>query len=122
MKAKSFPEGIQEAHQKLHNLVSSDTRRKYFGISHPVEDGSIEYKSAVCELYDGELREYKLEEFTIPKGNYIYIDILNFMNNIPQIGSAFKELIADPGIDPNGFCLEWYTNETDCRCMVKTNL
>jgi len=68
------------------------------------------------------LSDRSLELFIIPKGNYIYKDVPDFMKNIPQIGAVFQELIADPGIDPNGFCLEWYLNENDCRCMVKTNL
>ena len=121
IKASSFPDGIQKAHQKLHEIVPFSERRKYYGISHPVETGEIEYKSAVSEIYDGELSSHSLEKFTIPKGNYLYKDVNDFVKNITQIGAAFKKLIADPQIDPKSFCLEWYFNETDCRCMVKTN-
>ena len=28
-------------------------------------------------------------------------------------------LISQPDIDPNGYCLEWYLNDMDVRCMVR---
>ena len=53
MPAKSFPEGILEAHQTLHALVPYSQNRKYFGISRP-ENGNIVYKAAAEELIEGE--------------------------------------------------------------------
>jgi hypothetical protein len=28
-------------------------------------------------------------------------------------------LLTQPNIDPNGYCLEWYLNGKDVRCMVR---
>ncbi len=117
--AKSFPYGIAEAHQTLHGYVPFSVNRKYFGISCPDKTGKIIYKAATEELEKGELSKYHLEEFSIPKGKYIFLIIKDFRKNISAIDKAFKEILATPGIDPNGFCLEWYLNDTDCRCMVK---
>ncbi len=118
MPAKSFPEGILEAHQTLHALVPYSQNRKYFGISRP-ENGNIVYKAAAEELIEGELKQHGLEEFTITAGEYLYIILKDFMQNIPAIGKAFNELTSHPHIDPNGYCIEWYLSDRDVKCMVK---
>src|SRR5689334_16482872 len=104
--AKSYPDGVLEAHEKLHALIPYSLERKYFGISRPENGGVIVYKAAAGELIAGDLSQHGLEEFIIPKGNYISINIENFMQDIPAIGKAFDELTSYKGIDPNGYCIE----------------
>lgn len=116
--AKSFPDGVQEAHQSLHALIRFNPERKYFGISYPGPNGTMIYKAAAEELEKGELSKYGLEEYSIPLGKYLSIIIHDFMKNIPEIGQAFREITKDPRVDLESIALEWYT-ETDCRCMVK---
>lgn len=116
--AKSFPAGIQEAHQVLHALIPFDSKRKYFGISYPGPNGTMIYKAAAEELEKGELNKHGLESYTIPKGKYLYLVVHNFMSNIPQIAQAFRQISQDPRCDLESIALEWYT-QTDCRCMVK---
>lgn len=118
--AKSFPDGVPEAHESLHRVVPFSEERKYFGISYPKGDGNLVYKAAASELYDGELKHHNLETFIIPKGEYLSITVSNYNQNIPAIGETFQRLIRDPSIDPKGFCLEWYVNNIDCKCMVIT--
>ncbi len=67
----------------------------------------------------GEYAKHNLETKLIGKGDYLYIDIPDFMNNIPGIGAAFQELIHHEDIAPDGFCIEWYFNNDLCRCMVR---
>jgi predicted transcriptional regulator YdeE len=117
--AKSFPDGILESHQKLHSLVPLSDERKYFGISWWGENGNIIYKAAAEEIVHGELSKHGLEEFIIPNGEYLYITVKDFMQNIPAIGKAFEELTPDPRIDPKGACIEWYLPGNECRCMMK---
>ena len=116
--AKSFPEGILQAHQKLHSKVPYSTQRKYFGISRP-ENGTITYKAAAEEIEPGEAEKYNCETFIIPKGQYINLMVKNYIRNLEQIGEAFKRLTSYPGIDPNGYCIEWYLNDKDVQCMIK---
>jgi hypothetical protein len=120
VEAKSFPDGILEAHQKLHSLVPLSEERKYFGISWWGEDGNIIYNSAAEELVKNELSKHGLKEFIIPKGDYLYITVKDFMQNIPAIGEAFEELTPDTSIDPKGVCIEWYLPANECRCMMKS--
>lgn len=117
--ASSFPEGVLAAHQKLHRLVPRTDERKYFGISFPNQNGTIIYKAAAEEIGDGEAEKLSLEAYLIKKGTYISIDIHDFMNNVDAIGKAFQELIADPRIDPNSACVEWYVTDNDVKCMVR---
>ena len=116
--AKSFAEGVVEAHDKLYALVPYSHKRKYFGLSRP-ENGIIVYKAAAEEMETGEFRKYGLEEFTIKRGKYMCITVKDFIQNVPAIGKAFEKLIALPGIDPEGYCVEWYLLDKDVKCMVR---
>lgn len=119
IRADSFPHGIQAAHQKLHSLTPFSPGGSYYGISRP-ENEVMVYRAATTELSD-KLKEAGYEEFIIQKGAYIFIDIPDFMNDIPAIGCAFRELLSSPEIDPEGACIEWYLDTQTCRCMVRTN-
>jgi hypothetical protein len=118
--ATSFPAGVPKAHESLHAVVPFSYDRKYFGISYPDKKGNIIYKAAASELKKGELESHKLEPFTIPAGEYFSVIIRNYQQDLPSITRVFDELTSRKDIDPNGFCLEWYFNEHDVRCMVKT--
>ena len=117
--ATSFPDGVLEAHQSLHRLVSFSPQRQYYGISWMDKNGDFIYKAAAAELTPGELSKHNLETFIIRNGDYIYIDIKNFMDHIPAIGQAFTQLKSDDRIDPQGAAVEWYLNESDVRCMIR---
>ena len=118
--AEDFPKGIPETYKKLHDLIPNVDDRKYFGISYPNESGKIIYKAAAEELEEDEADKYGLESFTIKAAKYLCIEIKNFKEDEMCIGTAFQKLIHQPGIDPQGYCLEWYLNYTDpdVKCMV----
>ncbi len=119
VKAERFPDGVLKAHQSLHTLTTFDTKRHYYGISFPNKDGIIQYMAAAEELEVGEYSQHSLPIYTLPKGRYVFKDVLNFMETPEKLSEVFKALIALPDIDPNGFCLEWYINQNTCRCLVK---
>ena len=116
--AGTFPSGIMEAHQKLHALVPFSPGRKYFGISRP-ENGIIVYKAAAEELEAGEGKKLGCENMVLKKGKYISVTIPDYQKNIESIGETFKTLLNQPGIDPKGYCIEWYINPNDVKCMVR---
>ena len=117
MSAQSFPDGILEAHQKLHGIVPFSTERRYFGISRP-ERGVITYKAAAEEL-EGEKGKYELDPLIIKKGRYISLVISGYMKDEQAIAKAFEKLLEYPDIDPNGYCVEWYISDDDVRCMIR---
>lgn len=117
--AESFPEGIMAAFHKLHSIVPSNGKRRNFGISRPDSRGNIIYKAAVEESFEGEPDIKECETFIIKKGEYISVTVPDFMKDLKRIGDAFIELTSQSGIDPDGYCIEIYSNEKDVRCMVK---
>ena len=118
VQALSFPDGILAAHQKLHGVIPYSTERKYYGISRP-ENGSIVYKAGAEELNPVEAEQFKLDTLILKKGNYACIDVHDYMKDIPAIGQAFNHLTDLPNIDPLGYCVEWYLNDKDVKCMVR---
>ncbi|GAL85805.1 putative transcription activator [Sporocytophaga myxococcoides] len=117
--AKSFPEGIQEAHQKLHSLIPFSNDRKYFGISRPEQGSGIIYRAAAEELEQGEAERFRLETLVLKKGDYMSITIKDYAKDIMSIDRAFKELLALPDLDPQGYCVEWYDQGKDVKCMIR---
>ena len=120
VEAKSFPDNILEAHQTLHAMVPFSNERKYFGLSRP-ENGTIVYKAAAEVLASDEEQEIDCQSMIINKGKYRCITVSDYMNDIDGIGRAFKELISFEDIDSNGYCVEWYINDNDVKCMVRLN-
>ena len=117
--ATSFPDGVMAAHQQLHALVPNAAQRRLFGLSRPENGGEIVYKAAADEIQPGEAEKLNIDTITLKKGNYACITITNYMKDIPAIGDAFQQLIALPNIDPQGYCVEWYLNDKDVKCMVR---
>lgn len=118
VQAASFPNGVMAAFEQLHARLPDSMSRKSYGISRPEGGGGIVYKAATEEKYEGEAAETGLERFTIRKGEYIGCLITDFKKDVQSIGRTFRELLAQPGIDPDGYCLEWYPNASDVQCMV----
>ena len=114
--AFSFPEGIAEAHQQLQQLLPLNERRNFFGISWPDENGIIIYKAA-AEIMEGENLP-GLETFIIKNGPYNSFYINEYKKHPDSIGQAFELLLKQHEVDPHGYCLEWYINDQDVKCMV----
>ncbi len=121
LKASSFPEGIKTAHETLHASVPMINDRKYYGLSKPNEQGVISYFSAAEELFDGELAHLNLSTIILKKGNYYCIDVPNYLNDLNQIGNAFKILTSQTNIDLDAYCIEWYVNFKDLKCLLRIN-
>ena len=119
VKATSFPDGITEAHQKLYALIGFAKHRKIYGISYPESPGKIIYKAAAEESYSCEAEKLGCPTFIIKEGNYSSIYVKDFYSDIPPIGKAFQKLLDNPGIDPEGCCVEMYEGDKDVRCMVR---
>lgn len=119
--AKNFPHGINAAFKKLDSYVPFTPDRKFFGLSRP-EEGKIIYKAAAEELRKGESKKFNCESLVIPKGQYVTITVKDFRDNTSAMKSAFQELMSNPEIAPDTYCLEWYdANDRDVRCMIRLN-
>lgn len=116
--ATSFPEGVMEAHNKIHALAPASQGRRFYGLSRP-ERGVISYKAAAEELTSGEAEQLNLDTITIKKGRYISETLHDFMKNIPAIGSTFQQMLSSEDIAPDGYCVEYYLNDKDVQLMVR---
>jgi hypothetical protein len=118
LEAKSFPEGIMAAFDHLRAKIPGSEVRTCYGISRP-EKGKISYWAGVEELYPGEAEILQCEIMILKKGLYVGAVIQNFMEDPVEIGCTFQKLLTEPALDPNGYCVEWYFNETDVKCMIR---
>lgn len=116
--ADSFPDGVMEAHKKLHALVPFSTERKYLGLLRP-ENGKIAYKAATEEIEKGEAEKLNCKTLVVKKGNYLSITIHDYMNNMQRFQQVFQELISQPGLNTNGNCVDWYLSRKEVKCMVR---
>lgn len=118
VEADSFPDGILDAHRRLHKAIPDKTPRRIFGLSRP-ENGVIRYVAAAEEHDPGEGTDLGCGRLCIQKGTYISETIVNYSTTPEQITAAFNRLLKDGRIDPQGYCVEWYFNDTDVYCMVR---
>lgn len=117
--AISYPDGILHAHQTLHAKVPFTIDRDYFGVSRP-ENGSIVYRAAAKELINGEAEKYGCDTLVLKKGTYISLNVKNYRKNPTVITTAFERLLLRPDLDPQGYCVEWYSNDEDAlKCMIR---
>jgi predicted transcriptional regulator YdeE len=117
--ATSFPAGVAAVYNQLHATYPPGNGRTYFGISYPDGKGSLVYKAAVRLNENDAQPSHPFAPFTIKKGTYNSSIIRNFMSDVQSIGRTFQQMIKDPNIDPNGYCLEMYLNPNDVVCMVR---
>jgi len=125
VKADSFPEGVQAAHQRLTDVAREPMSRNYFGVSYLYDD-QIVYMAAAEWKKDKEMFPEECDAYVLKKGAYISIHITDFKKDPSSIGDAFKTLLEDPRIDENGCCAEFYfptgkngITAKDVRCMVR---
>jgi len=119
VKAKSFPEGIEEAFRKLESAIPESSARPFYGLSKPEIDGQSVYRAAVLEIQQGEAQKQGFESFTIPKGIYLTKTLRNWMQDSKMIGDTFMQLLDDPRLDPASYCVEEYKKSGEVVCMVK---
>jgi hypothetical protein len=117
--ADSYPMGIRAAHEKLHALLPSSPGRTYIGMSRP-ENGTVVYRAGTKEEFPGEAARYGCKTLLVRKGNYLSTLVKGFRKNPMLIKQAFDEILAKDNLDPQGYCVEIYSNDADeVQCMVR---
>lgn len=119
IEAKSFPDGIADAHRTLREIVPIEGGRKYFGLSRPENNSGIVYRAAASLLETGEEKRFGLKTILLQKGRYCVETIRNFPQNPLQIGECFQQLLENPQLDKDGYCVELYLSGNDVQCMVR---
>jgi hypothetical protein len=120
VRVKTFPDGIGEAFDALVKMIPGGFNRSYYGISY-MEGNDIIYKATAEEVIDGEAEKYKCEKFTIEKGEYLAVTITEWLQKTGSIKDVFHDMMQDSRADNSSPCVEWYKNDNEMICMLKTN-
>ncbi len=119
---KSFPSGISEAFDELINKTGDCAgARSYFGIIKPGKTGKTGYYVAAEEKDPGEAEKFNYDTYTIENGEYLIMKINDWRTKTGSIKDVFQELFQDSRVDKKMPCVEWYKNENEMLCMVRTN-
>ena len=118
-KAESFPMGVKSAFQYMHSLVEFDPDRIQLGLSKILPDGGMDYWAGSQELHEGEFQRNNLETITIPAGEYHYVSVKGYMENIPSIGEAFTYLPKHVHHEEHPLGIEWYVSMEEVWCMLR---
>jgi len=109
-------QGAADAMATLKSLLPHDSRRHAYGLYWPGKDGGT-YKAAMSKL-EGDPAIESGEVFTIKNGPYNSFYITDYRSQPGAVDRAFEILRGQHEVDPEGYCLEWYVNEHDVKCLV----
>lgn len=123
--ASSFPEGVSQAFDRLYRRLQTHNSRDFYGISRPEQGLDIIYRAGVEPLDDREADILDLPCLILPAGAYYTLSVKDFRKNpAVTLSEAFRQLLRIPDIDPQGFCVEVYTDRQPdlVTCMVRRAL
>lgn len=109
-------QGIDEAMTALKSLLPADGRRHFYGIFWPGRDGGT-FKVAASRL-DSDPEAEHLGTFIIQNGPYNSFYLTDYRSQPGLVEKTFEILRGQHEVDPEGYCLEWYVNEHDVKCLV----
>jgi len=121
VEVKTFPAGIGEAFMELIKKTGDAAgERNYYGVSSMIEEGKMIYKALAEEKFVGEAEKYNYKESIIEKGEYLSETLKNWRSKTDCIKDIFYEMVKDERVDKKKPCVEWYKNDDEMLCMVKT--
>lgn len=121
VEASSFPEGIQDAFDKLELRVRNIKKVSYFGISNPEQGRGIVYRAAAATLPAIDTHENNLQSLTIKGGEYYSVRLEDVKASPQTLSEAFEKILSQPHIDPEGHCIEVYDHfgSKGVECIVR---
>ena len=108
--------GAQQAMETLRSLLPFHERRQFFGLFWPGRDGGT-YKAA-ASTFDTDGQNELLGRFAIKNGPYNSFYIKDHRSQPGAVEKAFEMLRGEHEVDPDGYCLEWFVNDQDVKCLV----
>jgi hypothetical protein len=118
IQVKTFPDGIGEAFDALVKKIGGFDR-PYYGISY-MNNGEMVYLATALEKNSGEAGKYKCNRYTIESGEYLSETVHDWRNKTVSIKHVFEEIIKDKRVDRTKPAIEWYKDDNEMVCMVKT--
>jgi len=119
VQVKTFPEGIGEAFDSLIKMFPNADQRPYYGISE-FKNGSMYYYATAEETFPGEGKKFQCDNLTIEKGEYLAAALHGWRTKTGCIKDVFHEIMQDKQADHTKPAVEWYKNDDEMLCMVRT--
>ena len=120
IQVKIFPEGIGEVFDSLIKMFPEDDKRSYYGISE-FKNGSMHCYAAAEETFPGGGKIYDCDSLTIEKGEYATVAVHGWRSKTDTIKDIFREILQDKQVDHTKPAVEWYKNNDEMLCMIRTN-
>jgi len=120
VQVKNFPSGIGQAFESLVKMFPKGDNRSYFGIFRMGENGNMIYYATAEEKFAGEAEKYKCDVHIVEKGTYLTEAIHNWREKTDSIQDVFRELTRDPRADRTKPGVEWYKDDKNMLCMVRS--
>ncbi len=119
-RVSNFPEGIQEAFDELIKITGDPAgARSYYGISE-FKNGELFYYAAAEEKVSGEAEKNNCIRYIIEKGEYLTAALHLWRAKTGLIKNLCGELVKDDRTDKTKPCVEWYKNDDEMWCMIRT--
>ena len=119
LEVKTFPLGIGETFEKLVKMLPGGFDRSFYGISY-MKNGKMIYYAAAEEKNDGEAEKYGCEQLMVEKGEWLIESINNWRSKTDCIKDVFMEMMKDENVDKTKPAVEWYMNDKEMVCMLKS--
>jgi hypothetical protein len=116
---KTFPLGIGETFDELINNLPEGPVRSYYGISY-IKGEKIVYLAMTAERFEGESNQYTYERFVVSRGNYKSIVVKDWSKKTDKMKDLFHEILKDECPVETRPCVEWYKDDVEMMCMVRT--
>jgi predicted transcriptional regulator YdeE len=116
-----FPLGIGAAFEQLMQMVPGGDKRSCYGISSMDEKGGIVYLAAIAGQEPDEAEKYQCERYTIHKGEYLAVTVLDWLQKTHCINNVFHEMMQDDRFARDTPCVEWYKNDKEMICLLQVN-
>lgn len=117
VQAATFPDGIQDAWDKLEKTLATMKGRKFYGTSH-YENGKMIYRACVIPVDDAEALKLGLKTFSIPPGKYAAAKLMDWSSQIPKIKEIFTELNNNYTANPDLPNIEFYKSSEEVILML----
>lgn len=121
IQVKTFPAGIGEAFEWLVSIIPGGFSRPYYGVSYMDANGAIVYFATALEKDPGEAEQYHCSRFIIEAGEYLAVTVDQWRNKTECIKDVFHDIMKDHRADKTKPAVEWYKNDDEMVCMIKTS-
>ncbi len=120
VQVKTFPLGIGDAFESLIKMIPGGFSRPYFGISYMDQNGTIIYYATAAEKEEGEAEKYQCNRYVIESGEYVSVTVNQWRDKTDCIKDVFHAIMKDDSVDDTKPAVEWYKNDDEMLCMIKT--